>query len=349
MRKLLLLLLTNLFFVNIYSETIKHADIYKITKPEIKIDSLVDTIWDSRYLHIERHYLDRIFLGEEDGITDTLDEGGYWQAVWNDTGIFIFVRGYDNLHYDGTFGLDSFRRADRLELYFNTNVGKPSGLVIDSLGRYRFSLKVENYTKLDSAQLSALNLPDTFKLFKFNRTLEEINSSNHDSLGDYTFKMFMPWSAIPDDSGKVFSPDGIHEIGFDIYMCDNDGPDDPDGSNFDRTRIVWSNDARFGDSVENAVSMQDAGQLRFLLSYLSVKSENIAAPHFFPNPVTDILRFQNITDGAVVSIFNMQGKEMLSKILKNNETVNIKTFLPGIYMIKITYSNIIWMDKVIKR
>lgn len=339
MKKLLLLLLTNLFFVNIYSETIKQADIYKIKDTTIVIDSLVESIWSSPY--IERHYLDRIFSGEVDGITDTLDEGGYWQAVWNDTGIYVFFRGYDNIHYNGKFGLDSYRRADRLEIYFNTNVGNPWGPVNDTLGRYRFSLIVEDSTKLDSTQLNNLNLPDSIKIiFRFSRPTDSTN---------YTFKMLMPWSAIKDSAGNEFKPDGIHKIGFDVYMCDNDGPDDPDGSNFDRTRIVWSNDARFGNSVENAVNMQDAGLLRFLSGYLGVKSENIGEPHFFPNPVNDIIRFQNITDGAVVSIFNMQGKEMLSKILKNNETVNIKTFLPGIYMIKITYSNIIWMDKVIKR
>jgi hypothetical protein len=341
MRKLLLLLSASCLFLGIYAETPKKAEILTINSAKIVIDSLVDGIWSSP--NIEMHNLDRIFKGEEGGITDSTDQSAYWQAVCNDTGLFVFVSAVDNIHYNGSFGLDSFRRADRLEFYFNTNVGKTWGPADNKNGRYRFSLIVEDSTKFDSLQLVRLGLPDNFRQIKFEFVRDYVDTSN------YTFKMFLPWTVIPDSSGHVFTPDGISAIGFDVYMCDNDGPHDPDGSSFDRTRVVWSNDARFGDSSECAVNMSDAGVLICRPWTVNINQKNMPMPGIFPNPAKDNIRIQNISENTLVSIFNIQGKEIFSKIVRNNETLNISSFSPGIYLVRVSNSQNNWTGKLIKR
>lgn len=343
MKKLLILLSVSYLFFGVFAETPKTAEIFKLMKPEIVIDSLVDSIWNTPSIAI--HNLDRIFRGEEGGITDSTDEFAYWQAVWNDTGMFVFVSATDNVHSNGTFGLDSFRKADRLEFYFNTNVGKTWGPADNKNGRYRFSLVVEDSTKFDSLQLKDLGLPLNWLQikFKFYRDPTSTDTTN------YIFKMFLPWTVIPDSAGHVFVPDGSSQIGFDVYMSDNDGPNDPDGSNFDRTRIVWSNDARFDDSTECAVNMNDAGLLLCKSWAVGVNHKNIATPNIFPNPAKDNIRIQNVSESTLVSIFNMQGKEIFSKNVRNNETINISSFSPGIYFFRVSNNQSNWTGKLIKR
>lgn len=247
-------------------------------------------------------------------------------------GIFILVSAIDNIHYNGTFGIDTTRSQDRLELYFNTNVGKFWGPAENTNGRYQVSVIVEDST----------GMPTNFSggHLKFYRDTTSAN---------YNFELFMPWTAIPDSLGNVFVPDGNKEIGFDIYMCDNDGPNDPDGSNFDRTRIVWSNDGAFGVKSECMINMTDAGLIKCLLNYVNIDAKKVLPVYFVPNPAKEVIKIQNISERAFVSIYNIQGKLILSKTVVNNEQINISNFSEGIYLIKISDSHNIWMDKMIKR
>lgn len=92
MKKLLLLLIITGLNLMAFTQTPKTADIYKTERSQIVLDTIIDTIWNSPY--IAKNNLDRIFYGEEGGITGPEDQSAYWQAVWNETGNFYFSFSY---------------------------------------------------------------------------------------------------------------------------------------------------------------------------------------------------------------------------------------------------------------
>lgn len=76
------------------------------------------------------------------------------------------------------------------------------------------------------------------------------------------------------------------------------------------------------------------------------KSEGL---FIYPNPVTDILRF-NIPEmnGKVVQLYSSTWQEMKTKSSDNNSTIDMSGLLPGCYYLKITSPNQTYFKKILK-
>jgi hypothetical protein len=68
----------------------------------------------------------------------------------------------------------------------------------------------------------------------------------------------------------------------------------------------------------------------------------------YPNPTNGILYFSNDNKTILVTIYDFQGKLLLSKMLDNN-TIDISGFQNGIYLLKTIDLDKVTINKVIKK
>jgi len=69
----------------------------------------------------------------------------------------------------------------------------------------------------------------------------------------------------------------------------------------------------------------------------------------YPNPVMDGFRVSGLNEMSNLTLFDMNGKELLSKEINNNEYVSVSSLPKGIYFIRLIYSNAIVERKLVKR
>ena len=256
-----------------YSSQPAKANVKKLTGSKINMDNslLYDDIWSK----IDKNVCNRIYKGEDKFWHGNDDESGYWQAVWTDTGIFIGISVVDDIYYNGSYG--QWYTQDRIEMYLNMNAGKPAGPGQNINGRYQILLN--NNLNVDFTDINAGKW--LFNSENAKAILEHKAGIN----GNHSELLYISWQSIPDSAGNIFKPDGKSSFGFDLYLVDNDGPNDPDfgGASVDpaigaRTRLVWSNDAKGLGGNENWFNMEDAGIVKCLTDTISnidtVKNNN---------------------------------------------------------------------------
>ena len=66
----------------------------------------------------------------------------------------------------------------------------------------------------------------------------------------------------------------------------------------------------------------------------SVNDAQTANFQFFPNPANDVIRFRNLEGEKVIKIFDINSKQILKKIINNNE-LSIDKLKPGFYFMEI--------------
>ncbi len=67
----------------------------------------------------------------------------------------------------------------------------------------------------------------------------------------------------------------------------------------------------------------------------------------YPNPTNDILNFKGISKSFTDAVVDVMGKNIINKTLQTNESLDVSTLLPGIYLIKFENYNEIF--KFIKK
>lgn len=67
---------------------------------------------------------------------------------------------------------------------------------------------------------------------------------------------------------------------------------------------------------------------------------------FYPNPSNNIVSFE-IDGTMLLEFFNINGEKVLSKIINNNFTIDVKDFHPGFYFLKLSNNNAIYSGKLL--
>lgn len=86
-------------------------------------------------------------------------------------------------------------------------------------------------------------------------------------------------------------------------------------------------------------------------SSIVLSSDEINANNFkaYPNPITDILNFSSDKDISSVSIYNLLGQEVLTKVIQDGEkTIDVSNLSVGSYLVKINSNDEVKTLKVIK-
>lgn len=83
---------------------------------------------------------------------------------------------------------------------------------------------------------------------------------------------------------------------------------------------------------------------------LSNNNFDISKFNYYPNPVKDVLNISYINNITAVSIYNLIGQEIVTKIVNDNLTkVDMSGLAKGTYMVKVTSDNLIKTIKIIKQ
>ena len=83
--------------------------------------------------------------------------------------------------------------------------------------------------------------------------------------------------------------------------------------------------------------------------YLGVETIEFKEIKIYPNPATNFLQIENISDKTIISIFSMDGKIQKSITLSDNGILKINELAEGIYIIKLQTEKGVIYRKIIKQ
>ena len=82
---------------------------------------------------------------------------------------------------------------------------------------------------------------------------------------------------------------------------------------------------------------------------IGITETNLYTPKIYPNPATDFLQIENISDKTNIEIFSIDGKLQKSHTVAENGIVKINELAEGIYIIKLQTEKGLIYRKIIKR
>ncbi len=236
--------LISLIFISIITTIAQDAIFYKVAEGcAPKIDGEVDTIWNK----VEKHNIDKNFTW--DGLKEhpTLNEAT-WQAVWNNTAIFILIDVKDDNFCPWWCTGQADWLGDKPEIYFDINVNNLNdgqGPVNYPNGHYLFApnfydLGIYSY-QICSDDYLGLNFCYAYK----------VDNPN------YVFEYAFPLNTLVNDNNNTIDPSTEPIIGFDVVIID------VDSDNGIRNRAVWMQDGTGNVADESWNNMDDAGEVIF--------------------------------------------------------------------------------------
>ena len=200
------------------------------------IDGTKDAIWE----FAELHYINRHFQYEN----PSLDKAT-WQAVWNDTSIFILVTVEDNDFYPVWESGDHQWMSDKVELYFDVNDylgdgGGPS----HTIGHYQIApWFYDGAHEYYQSGYQSTGQSDVYATVAY-----KVNDP------DYVYEYAINFADLRNEDGVSLNPYDIDRIGFDVCIVDRD-----EGDEF-RKRAIWRNTGAIEESWRN---MNDCGHIKF--------------------------------------------------------------------------------------
>jgi hypothetical protein len=197
------------------------------------IDGYTDDLWDD----VQEHYIQKPFQLEE----PTIDFAA-WQAVWNDTAIFLLVTVMEDSYcppWCEPAQVDWM--SDKIEVWLDVNnvLADGQGPAGYPNGHYQFAPTFEE--GVDNYFFSGYTYQG-YCQYAYN-VVEP----------DYVFEYVLPFSSLEDESYNVLAPFDGKQIGFDVYVVDRDW-----GSGL-RNRLTWVNDGLGPTGDEAWNTMDDCG------------------------------------------------------------------------------------------
>jgi hypothetical protein len=233
--KTILLLVLALAIVAGASAQKPEAVAIKSSGMELKIDGVLDeAIWATA----EKYQIDSVFNGEEIA-GGAADCSGYFQVAWSNSGIYVAVTVTDDsTNVTGPQGQNW--AWDMVEIYLDMNAGNLADTLGPQGGKGHY-------------QIAGLAKDGAVKWGTNSKFAYKTDGSN------YVKETFVRWSDLKDKKGNIVSASDSLELGFDIYIVDNDRDSVASARQF-RDRLVWSNKGEIGEAYGN---MNDAGILKF--------------------------------------------------------------------------------------
>ena len=221
------------------------------------IDGSKDALWDN----VEKQYVDRSFPDEY----PTIDLAT-WQAVWNDTAIFVLVNvKEDDFCPDWCEPAQPAWISDKTEIYLDVNdtLEDGQGPATQPNGHYQFApYFIEGE---DTYSFSGDSWQDWYYHYAYN-----VDAPN------YIFEYALPLTTLLDKDLDELVPADGEQIGFDVYVVDRDAGES------EIKRAAWVNNATGPHAMEAWNTMDDCGVLEF-------STEEIDYPDSIPGPVPDAI------------------------------------------------------------
>ncbi|UCH13439.1 MAG: T9SS type A sorting domain-containing protein [Bacteroidales bacterium] len=265
------------------------------------IDGYKDPLW----YNVELNDID-LFLPDE---YPTLDIAT-WQAVWNDTAIFVIVSvEEDDFCPDWCEPVQPHWLSDKTEIYFDVNdiLDDGQGPAAQPNGHYQFApwfIEGQNTYSYSGDEWFGW-----YYHYAYN-----IDATN------YIFEYALPLSTLVDEDWDVLVPADGEQIGFDVYILDRDAGES------ERERAAWVNNATGPTQMESWNNMDDCGILEF-------STEEIDYPDSTSKPVPDAIvkklpaRIAPRLDGLPDALWLNVEKNIIEKSFQEEEpTLDLATW-----------------------
>lgn len=311
---------------NINAQEIKTAEIQKAeTAPVIDGDP-------SEWANVLSTYYEIKTITTGDDTKTLSDTYGFWQAVWNDTALFLYVNVVD----EDMMLLPEAH--DILEIYVSMDNLKDEG----GWGE----LPSENGPKWGPATQYQLEWLDT-TIFHANGAGEGTDSLVQwaavpvtDSLG-YNFEVAFPWNSLQEgwkaEIGKVIS--------WDIDIADIDEGDDA------KTDQYWNNwEKGLWKSMANSGDLKLVAGPAGIIGETAIQEKGNTNLNMYPNPVYSSLKIENSERIECVAVYNLIGQKILEVSPgTNNLNLDMSHFTNGIYVVHVNDGATTTIKKVVKK
>jgi hypothetical protein len=233
---------------------------------------VIDGVEDSLWFCVKKHYIEEFFIDEY----PTIDVAT-WQAVWNDTAIFVLVRVEEDDFYPHYESGEADWNSDKPQLYFDVNdvLEDGKGPAFWRSGHYEVSpYFIEGGNGVFTNHYDSLTSP-WYKCYAAFMVDEP----------DYVYEYAVLIDSLLDSEGYPLDPMSIELMGYDVTIIDLD-----EGEWF-RKRLVWKNT---GETDESWNDMDDCGEVVF-------STDLIICDDTIPPPEPDAI-VKRLPDGLAPSI-----------------------------------------------
>ena len=205
---------------------------------------VIDGFADALLYDVDIYSIDRPLLSNPGAPTLDL---ATWQAVWNDTAIFVLVTVEEDDHCDQWCSGVVEWESDRAEIYFDVNVGNlddGDGPMNWPNGHYQFAPAWMEYE--NNYNVCEVSWMGPSYCYGYSISGE-----------DYLYEYSIPFSSLLDKYDDALDPDTDPVIGFDVYICDRDEGDT------DYQLMAWINDLSGPAGTHSWANMDDCGKVTF--------------------------------------------------------------------------------------
>lgn len=283
-----------------------------------------------------------------DKTKDMTDTYGYWQAVWDDSYLYLHIGVIDDAYATA----EDIR--DILEIYVDMNNNK-------ALGGPNPENPIENgpivgpatqYAWQWADPTLAFNAPELFAeggLGEGDDTLVIWARTNRDNNLGYELEVAFPWNSLK--AGYV--AEAGNKISWDINIADIDPGDDVKSDQY------WSNDGTGSADPEMRPglwrSVVMSGDILFSSEIADmvngVYSNKQSRVTIYPNPVSDFLHIQSVSTISKAELFDVLGKSVKTPDFSVSQNgIDVSSVKPGVYFLKLYNRNeLVGTAKIIKK
>jgi hypothetical protein len=278
------------------------------------------------------------------------DMSGSMKICWNYDGFYIFFDVKDDIahNFDGTNGNNY--QFDNVELFFNydTSGVASSGLYAPDGIQMRFCRGLDD----DNGQ-PAFGNSEAAKAEGYD--VVPTKYVQIDNAGQWQVEAFIPWLYILASGTKaedVMDSIAAHKdaFGFDVSMADSDGTEAGTG---DRDcQYAWDMDGDGSGDEDNAwQNVQKFGILSLTGTPISsVKNVTDSKFEVYPNPVNNVLHFDNLNSVSEITIINALGQTVkVVDVTTNNVVLPVSDLAIGTYVAIIKSENETYTSKFVKK
>ena len=320
-----------LFLVFIFTVVASMAQDATIKKMPDGCDIYLDGVAEDFWLTVEAYDVGLQFEGDTDPFS--LDVCT-WQAVWNDTAIYLLITVEEDGWCPSWCSGGQHWESDKPEIYFDCNVGSlddgvgPSGA---PNGHYQVTTggpfgSADGWITYDTANVTesgswGVGAEYGGNIFYYGYVIDD---------PDETWEYGCVIRDLTSSADDVIDPYAAPIIGFGVTFIDRD---DGDAA---RKRAVWKNTG----PTESWANMDNCGEITFSTDEIEcatgIYTPQVSNLNVYPNPAMDYLQVE--ADFNEVVITNIIGQEALILRDVKGTRIDISSLESGLYFISL-YNN----------
>jgi hypothetical protein len=256
--------------------------------------------------------------------SEAADFSGSFKTAWDKKNFYMYIDVKDDVKVKkGTFYL-----VDNLELQFDLDNSKGNS----NDGKNDLKIRINRDTTLVNGKPGDNILGDYPWTASSTDGMKGMVVAQKEVNGGYVVELSIPWDSIQATSPSKVSLKENSEVGFAVYLCDQDDAVGVGGAT--RTKLVWTNFVGNKPSTYGTLKLVGTPSSVRNAAETQVKIYRIAKSVY----VTDL---SSLTGSVNISIYNLNGSRIqnISTVGGEKTQINLNGFAKGMYILKLENNN----------